>query len=222
MSAYNENQPDGDWEDRGELVWTEADWRQFLKRQEHEIARFLKIYDACPASALERLDTVAREMGWEEDDWSVNEPFDDDDAMPANEREEFDSEPDPYTVHRHPVFMVSIGLLTQIRYIWRSLIHNQPESVDQLASWDFADSLTESERHALLGMQSMEMGDFLLCVIHFKRALRGIHYAMACLPRLRGHQPLPEEITYAFRNRLFDLREVFLRVIRDCRTEERM
>ena len=57
---YPEGQPEGDWEERGNLSWSELDWQQFLFRQEKEVARFLRFYDECPAAANERLRDLAR------------------------------------------------------------------------------------------------------------------------------------------------------------------
>ncbi|HSH09785.1 MAG TPA: hypothetical protein VK995_05320, partial [Oceanipulchritudo sp.] len=165
MTNFNfEGQPEGDWEDRGNLSWSELDWQQFLLRQEKEVSRFLRFYDECPLEASERLDWVARQMGWDSEDWSVGDyPEDEPEEEgwnPSGEerRDSFDS--DPYTVHRHPVFVVSTGLFLQIRYLWRTALKNRPGPVDSLLCWDFAESLNEAEKHNLMAMQCMDMGDF--------------------------------------------------------------
>lgn len=219
MSQYNfEGQPEGDWEDRGDLSWSEQDWQQFLGRRENEIVRFLKVYDACPQDELQRLDAVAREMGWDAEDWSVQDgSLDDDDE----EEIEPDRDNDPYTLHRHPVFIAAIGLLTQVRHFWRQYVAEHKQTVDPLASWDFSDCLTEAERHALMAMQSMEVGDYRLCIIHFKRCLRGVNLAMGQLPALCPDAAIPSHLLDGIRTRLFDVREVALRVMEDCRISVR-
>ena len=231
MTNFNfEGQPEGDWDDRGNLSWSELDWQQFLHRREKEVARFLRFYDECPASSVERLDWVARQMGWDTEDWSVSDFVDEDDADSDEEGEAWRAEEDdgtgnidhdPYTLHRHPVYVVSSGLFLQMRYTWRQAIAQQTHAVDSLLSWDFAECLNEAEKHSLMAMQSMDMGDFLLCVVHMKRSLRGINLAMSLLPKLVRISGGTDSLQKSLYVRLFDLREVCLRVINDCREEER-
>jgi len=229
MANYNfEGQPEGDWEDRGNLSWSELDWQKFLHRREKEIARFLRYYDECPTDSTERLDWVARQMGWDSDDWSVSDFLDDD--LEEDEAEDWDGEPkddsglpdaDPYTLHRHPVYVVCAGLFIQLRYSWRRAVADKRDQIDGLLSWDFAESLNEAEKHSLMAMQSMDMGDFLLCVVHMKRSLRGINLAMSLLPNLVQRAGASDLFLIGLNARLFDLREVCLRVIKDCRDEDR-
>lgn len=224
-----EGQPEGDWDDRGNLTWSELDWQQFLHRREKEVARFLKFYDECPAEPTERLDWVARQIGWDTEDWSVSDFADEDDDS-EDEEEDWRSEAgdggkmsdmDPYTLHRHPVYVVCTGLFLQLRYAWRAVLTERREAIDGLLSWDFAESLSEAEKHSLMAMQSMDMGDFILCVVHMKRALRGINLAMSLLPNLINLTEGNEAFQNGLFSRLFDLREVCLRVIADCRDEDR-
>jgi hypothetical protein len=225
MSQFNhDSQPEGDGDERGNLSWSEADWHHFLHRREKEIARFLEFYDQAPVPAMDRLDWAARQMGWESGDWSVSD-FPDDEADEADEawREPVaadDEDMDPYTLHRHPVYIVSSGLFLYLRFTWQHLLTEQGSIGDARLNWDFAESLNEAEKHCLMALQSMDMGDFLLCVIHLKRALRGLNLAMSLLPQLFSEMPERRAFEAAFSSRLFDLREVFLRVMQDCREEE--
>ena len=224
MAEFNyDGQPEGEWDDRGNLSWNEADWQQFLQRQEHEVARFLRFYDECPTPAMERLDWVARQMTWDSDDWSLSDFPEDEETgegwKEVAEGPEF-QDTDPYTLHRHPVFVVSTGLFLQIRYIWRCVLERHSGQADALASFDFAESLAEAEKHCLLAMQCMDMGDFFLCIVHLKRTLRGLNLALGLLPDLVTLSPSPERLHQTLRARLFDLREVCLRVLMDCREEE--
>jgi hypothetical protein len=226
MTNYNfEGQPEGEWEDRGNLSWSELDWQQFLQRQEKEVARFLRFYDECPVEAAERLDWVARQMGWDSDDWSVGDfPEDEQEGdawKPGDEEGRDPVDADPYTIHRHPVFVVCAGLFLQIRYLWRTALKNRPGPVDSLLCWDFGECLNEAEKHSLMAMQCMDVGDFLLCVVHLKRSLRGINLAMSLMPALVQTSSAGEYFRLAMLGRLFDLREVCLRVMLDCREEDR-
>ncbi|MEX0330529.1 MAG: hypothetical protein AB3N64_03815 [Puniceicoccaceae bacterium] len=226
MTNYNfEGQPEGDWDDRGNLSWSEVDWQKFLQRQEKEVARFLRFYDECPLGQSERLDWVARQMGWDSEDWSVSDLPEEDEEGEAWQKSAEDSrehpDSDPYTLHRHPVYVVCSGLFLQLRYLWRTALKSKSGPVDALLCWDYAESLNEAEKHSLMAMQSMDMGDFLLCVIHLKRALRGVNLAMSLLPSLIESASAGEYFRQSMVSRLFDLREVFLRVMQDCRDEDR-
>jgi hypothetical protein len=222
MTNFNqEGQFDGEWEDRGNTYWGELDWKEFLTRRERETARFLQQYDECPVPPTERLDWVARQMGWDIDDWSVGDNSDEqDDFDDAADAQNTLEDEDPYTIHRHPVFVVCSGLFMQLRYTWRRVL-TERASVNGLLAWDFADCLNEAERHSLLGMQCMDMADYMLCVVHFKRALRGINAAMSLLPRLIADVHGTETLEKECLSRMFDLREVCIRVIQDCRDEQK-
>lgn len=227
MTNHNfEGQFEGDWEERGFISWSELDWQRFLQRQEQEIARFLRLYDSANVPDVERLDWIAKQMGWDAEDWSVSDPTDEDEFNAEAWQNQEQPEPadpediDPYTVHRHPVFVVSSGLLLQVRYLWRSALERFGPNLQPLQLWDFAQTLHDTDRQVLIAMQCMDMGDLLLCVVHFKRALRGINAAMHILPQLCSGLPLLQHTETELLKRLFDLREVCLRVIADCRMED--
>src|SRR3978361_1700753 len=46
---------DNDWEDRGELSWTEKDWQKYLSEQEDAVRDYIKHYDQL-ADATDRID----------------------------------------------------------------------------------------------------------------------------------------------------------------------
>ncbi|MEX0322042.1 MAG: hypothetical protein AB3N63_07780 [Puniceicoccaceae bacterium] len=226
MTNHNfEGQSEGDWDDRGNLSWSEVDWQQFLKRQEKEVARFISFYDSCPVEQSERLDWVARQMGWDTEDWSVSDfPDEDEDSEPWKPGDEDSREMpdnDPYTLHRHPVYVVTTGLYLQMRYFWRSILQREEGRINPLLCWDFAETIAEAEKQTVMAMQSMDMADYLLCVIHMKRAMRGLNLAMSMVPQLMATTKSAESYRNAFLVRFFDLREVCLRVMMDCREEEK-
>ncbi len=225
MTNFNfEGQPEGDWEDKGNLSWGEIDWKRFLHRQDKEISRFLRHYDDCPLPAIDRLDWVARQMGWDSEDWSVGDfPDDQDDLEPWSRSEDGGSEhpdTDPYTLHRHPVYIVTAGLFLQIRHIWRTVLKHNEQPMDALLGWEFAESLNEAQKQTLMAMQSMDMGDFMLCILHLKRAMRSLNLCMNLLPSVVEAVSAGEFIKQAILSRIFDLRDICIRVIQDCRGEE--
>jgi hypothetical protein len=50
---------DNDWDDCGELSWTEADWQKYLATQETSVRDYIKHYDQLPAT-MDRIDEAAR------------------------------------------------------------------------------------------------------------------------------------------------------------------
>lgn len=213
---------EGDWEDRGDISWNEFDWQQFLLRHQKEVTRFVALYDQ-HLESNERLDRVASEMGWEREDWSVGEGFDEDDedGISLRDAEGGINEGDPYTLHRHPVFVVSAGLLLQVKYLWEAAITQFPNLLSAHQAWKIANANAITERQGLLMIQAVDMGDFLLAVCHGKMALRGINDCLAQLAPLEAETGERHHFAEAIKLRLFDLREVCLRVMTDCREEDR-
>lgn len=217
MNNFNyDGHTDGDWEDRGDLSWNEFDWQQFLRRQQKEIARFAALYDQ-HYLAPERLDLAARDMGWDVADWSLGEgAFDDED-----ERDDEPGDSDPYTLHRHPVFIVISSLLGQLRYSWEMVLVRRAAGMSAHLCWKYSESLSAIERQALLALQSLDMGDYLLCVVHLKHVLRSVNESLRLLPALLQGAGNPPGLLDPIRTRLFDIREVALRVMMECREEDR-
>jgi len=71
-----------------------------------------------------------------------------------------------------------------------------------------------------LGVQALDLGDYAMAVSLFKRALQELNrtLAMATEPELAAVRRLAAWRDDAF-PRLFDLREIWLRVIAECREE---
>ena len=221
----NPFQPDdhlhGDGDDRGDLSWNEYDWNRFLGRQSREIARFCSLYDQLSGEA-DHLDVIAQRMGWDEDDWTLGD--EDDEPEPENflvdEREE-PTDLDPYTIHRHPVFIVGNGLLRQLYHMTELLIRTNEEKLSPSVTWRFAMVFNEIERNLLLSLQSVDVGDYLLGVIHAKMVLRAVNDALALVPAMARLAKEPERFAHESRKRFFDLREIAFRVMQDCREEDR-
>jgi hypothetical protein len=81
-------------------------------------------------------------------------------------------------------------------------------------------SLCRGEEHAILGVQALDLGDFAMAVSLFKRALQELNRTLALAndPSAMASRHLADWKNGAF-PRLFDLREIWLRVITECRTE---
>lgn len=226
MNNYNfDGQPDGDWDDRGELSWQEYDWQQYLVRHEQEVEKFISLYNRLPTRP-DRLDEVAIQMEWDDQDWSLSESGDlmEDSGEPVDESEEEDTQDDfdPYTILRHPVYVVVRGLFRDMRRRWAAYIVTGDSPAGATSSWALALAFAEAEAQATLALQSLDMGDFGLACCQMKLALDALNKTFAVLPAVIGQQgPVEELLDQDFRQRLFDLRDVCLRVLGDCRAQLR-
>ena len=200
---------DNDWEDRGELAWTELDWQKYLGAQEAAVHQYIKHYDQIPAG-MDRIDEAARRMGWEltEAPGSVEEEDAD---------ELFTGDWDPYTLHRNPVYISTRALYVSLLAHWER-VAVQPDGVPAALGLAVQALLYRGNEQALQAVQALEMGDYTLAVCFFKRALGELNLTMA---RLGADDVTTAPAALRYRDyalpRLFDLREIWLRVMNECR-----
>ena len=220
MNSFNPNNSnEGDWEDKEELAWSEADWSQYLGNCMREVGNFLNLYEHSNRDPG-HLDEIARHMGWEVSDWSSKEGYPEDEMpeFPSLEEPEEDFEPaEPYTLHRHPVYIVTQGLFIWLRKTFENYL--QSEHGQQLSarlSWKYSSVLQDAEHQALMGVQALDMADYSLSICHFKRALSAINQTMTVLGNTLTHKA-ESQYRDEIHARLFDLREVYLRIIGECR-----
>lgn len=206
---------DNDWEERRELSWTEADWETYLAEHETAVRDYLKFYEQVP-EATDRIDEVARRMGWEmqnEDPAALNEAADE-------EAPGFDEDFDLYTVHRNPVHIATKAIYLSLLANWeRAAAH--PARIHPALALGVQGSLFRGREHALQAVQSLDMGDYALAICFFKRALREINDTLARLAQPpEQDSPLLARYREFATPRLFDLREVWLRVMNECRAAD--
>ena len=206
---------DNDWEDRGELAWTEADWMKYLGEQEDAVRTYIKHYDQL-AEATDRIDEAARRMGWELTA-AVPETEAEEAAAEAEADEVFAGDWDPYTLHRNPVYISSRALYLSLIAHWER-VAAQPERVPPALGVTLQALLYRGNEQVLQAVQALEMGDYTLAVCLFKRALRELNLTLARLsqPDVAATQLAVRYREYAL-PRLFDLREIWLRVMNECR-----
>lgn len=205
---------DNDWEDRGELAWTELDWQKYLDTQETAVRDYIKHYDQLP-EAVDRVDEAARRMGWELAETPENLAADesrDDDTDDA-----FDGDWDPYTLHRNPVYISTRALYVSLLAHWER-VAAQPDHVPAPLGISLQALLYRGNEQALQAVQALEMGDYTLAVCFFKRALRELNLTLARLSQTDvTESPLAMRYRDYAMPRLFDLREIWLRVMSECR-----
>ena len=214
---------ENDWDDVPEPIWKEFDWQRYLNESDGEIEKFVQVY-ALTKPGPDRLDQVAKIMGWDSGDWSIEDSSFASGNHPGIPEEELRGSPDydPFTIHQHPVFIATRGIFLIIKREWESLLRRGLAPADPQISWMLGRAIHEGELAAILATQAVEMGDVELAVCHFKAVHGELNRILAILPEPEpGSSRRVRSADQVMRGALFDLREIALRVIYECRDEAR-
>jgi len=227
MSNFESNGPsDNDWDDRGELAWNEFDWERYLRDQDDVIHRYLAFYEKLQRHP-DRIDEVAHRMGWDEEAWSSDSSetpsAGEDGAAGANVEtatgEPGDYDVEPYTLQKNPIFIATKAIYLSLKRGWERIAGDAGKVPQPLALALHA-SIYRGEEQAMLAIQALDFGDYAMAISLFKRALRELNHAFANLgaPAVDA-LPAVARFRDDARPRLFDLREIWLRVMAECREE---
>lgn len=217
----NDFSDENDWGDDFGAEWKEFDWQRYLADSISEVERFAKTYLQTPAG-LSRIDEAAAAMGWDSTDWTVEEVNHADNEEEADDSSEAASGFGPFTVHQHPIYLAARGLVLVLRLSWEDLLTARLAPPDPGKSWLFGRMLHGAEMEAVLAAQAVEYGDVELAVCHFKQMLLAVNQGMALLPEVtQSRARLMRAFEATARAAFFDLRELALRVISECREEAR-
>ncbi|MCG8529008.1 MAG: hypothetical protein MI748_21705 [Opitutales bacterium] len=211
------------WDGKGELEWTEKSWKQFLRDADSEVGRFIKIYQSLKDDT-QRLDHTALAMGWDAEEWSTDLELTDERSEWSeqfSDEDEFDDmdDDDPYTIHKHPLYVTSRALYGFLNFHWKIIVSDYSNVVNLNDACEFSDSVRNGETNAIMGIHALEMGDYNLVVCHLQRAMEALNQSLGVFQRVLSKEnvEVEEEIAGEFQIGFFDLREVWLRVIRECR-----
>lgn len=197
-----------EWEDSWDSAWNEFNWEKYLQSESDEVKKYQAIYSKLIRSP-NRLDEVALYMGWQPGT-----------EAPEAERpsEEESPEVTPYTLHRHPLFVSSKALHGWLIEQWGRRIALAPEAIDASNALSYQTALNESDYYGLLAVTALDMDDFALAIAYFKRGMVAVNTALGQLADFESLEIEPVSL-YAkhARIRLFDIREIWLRVTSDCR-----
>lgn len=211
MSDFDPESPaDNDWNDRGYLAWNEFDWERYLREQDETLNRYLAFYETYRQHPR-RIDEVARRMDWED-----TNP---DTADEADETDDENADTTIYTPLKNPVFIATKALCLRARRSWLLEAGDTRKAPPSLAL-RFLDALHQAEAHAVQAVQALEFGDYAMAVSLLKRALSGLNQTLALLndPAALAF-PFVNAYRDVMRDSFFDLREIWLRVIAECRCE---
>ena len=225
MSKSESNGPsDNEWDDRGELAWNEFDWEKYLRAQDDVIHRYLAYYEQLKGKD-DRIDETAHLMGWDEDAWSSDVTDSDDDELNEEDAEAVaageidDGADDPYTLHKNPIFISTKAIYLSLKRGWEQIAHNG-NKVSQSLALDIHASIYRGEEQAMLAIQALDFGDYAMAISLFKRSLGELNRTFALLNTAgAAKQPAVVKFKADAQPRLFDLREIWLRVMSECREE---
>ena len=218
MSNPNFDHSEGDWEEfSSEPSWGESQWRSYLQGSDKDTERFLSVYNSVK-NKPNHLDEVATLMGWDVEDISLTDEFtfiEEDEERPSSENSSA-----PYTLHRHPVFVFTRALYRYLHQSWEHYMLHSERSVTPKISWDYSNSLHQGEMNVLLSIQALDLGDYGLSICHLKNSLSALNQTLSLLDQL-DHPS--STFLNGFRKeaqiRIYDLRELWIRVMGDCRHE---
>jgi hypothetical protein len=206
----SETNPDSEWEDSWEAVWNEHDWEVYLANEKDQVRRYQKLYDKL-AQNQNRLDEVALSMGWDTN-------ADPQDQETADNGIEAISD-QPYTLHKHPLYIASKALHNWLTERWSQHVSLCSEQISPVSALKIQKTISSSEQYGLLAVTALDLGDYALAIAYFKRGLSKINRLLSQLNELetKNIAPLNAYSKHA-KIRLFDIREIWLRVMSDCRT----
>jgi hypothetical protein len=221
MSNFDTNPPsENDWDERGDLAWNEFDWEHYLREQDDVLHRYLAFYEQLRDNP-DRIDEVAHFMRWDEGFWSTDasapESVDGDKNPGAEDEMSFRAE--PYTLHKSPVFIATKAIYLSVKRAWERIAVDASK-VPQALAVNFQASLHRGEENAILAVQALDFGDYAMAISLLKRALGELNQTLSLLDQ-NGveHSRAFSHFRSDTLPRLFDLREIWLRVMHECRQE---
>ena len=188
--------------------WNETDWRRYLTQIDVETTLFLKKFIQL-RHIINHLDLIAIQMGWtQQEDHSIEA------IIQKRWRE------GPQTLHKHPVYIVTHGLYHFLYKNWELYQESMPQFNPQI-SWIYARLLAIGEHNALLGIACMDAEDLVLAICHFKSALQSVNHSMGLIQKAPSSSEKATILIHDAVLACFDLREVWLRVMANCRDIEK-
>jgi len=211
MSDFDsDNLSENEWDENSDLAWNEFDWELYLREQDSAIHRYLGFYEELKASP-ERIDEVADKMGWDRAE------VDETEEKESPEKVLFSDE--IYTLQKNPVYIATKALFLSLRKSWE-LASLTPGSIPQHLAVTFLSSLHRCEEQAIMAIHALDFGDYAMAICLFKRALAALNGSFAILGGEEADAVQAVcDLRGDMRVRLFDLREIWLRVISDCRED---
>ena len=122
-------------------------------------------------------------------------------------------------MHKNPVFVATKAICLSLKRSWERIAVD-PAKVPQPLALAMQTSLYRGEEQAFLGVQALDLGDYAMAISLFKRGLEELNRTLALVT---GPADTASRAFAVWRDdalpRFFDLREIWLRVMNECREE---
>lgn len=217
MTNFNFESDENNWDSSSnETNWSESQWRHYLRSTDKDSARFLSIYNSIKDKP-NHLDEAATLMGWDNEDISLTEDIN---VSLDEEDVSFDASNSPYTLHKHPVYVVTKALYSYLNHSWQHFIKDEHSEIKPSECWALSKSLHSGELNILLSIQALDLGDYGLAICHIKNSLAELNTTLLTFDKINhADNKFLEAFISEQKIRLFDLRELWIRVMGDCRYE---
>jgi hypothetical protein len=217
---------DNDWDETWEFAWSEFDWERHLRDQDKTVQAYIAHHDRL-IERPDRIDEIAHLMGWDQEGWTSDDPEPSEAVNGATGGSDGGASApdgraplDPYTIQKHPVYVSTHSLFFWLGRAWEFVAPACGSRLPLRTALSFSSALASAEHNGLLATHSLDMGDFSLAVCLLKRSLADVN---AAIRQLQGINPSIHPAFAQFHRqamvRIFDIREIWLRVMRDCRAE---
>ena len=114
------------------------------------------------------------------------------------------------------------ALSLQLTQSFRRLNVDAGPQLTALEATDIMHSFWDAQHQMIMAINATDTGDLPLALVHMKRALAAINYSIGLTAGLPAAVRLSSaEAAHDLEATLFDLREVCLRVMADCRWDGR-
>ena len=214
MANFNfDSNADGESDDSWETIWNEGDWERYLQGEDEQVSLYQRLYIKYCKDA-NRLDKVANSMGWDANgEQSANEGTDTQSDIPQS---------DPYTLHKHPLYIASKALHHWLSDNWKQEANKHSDRISNYSALSLQKAISASDECGLLAVTALDLADFSLAIAYIKRGFPHLNELLARLSSIDQHQreSLLEFVSQA-KMRAFDIREIWLRVAADCRVASR-
>ncbi len=193
---------DKEGEDYEENAWSELDWQRFLKRNEQKVREFVALYNHASTPAFKE---VHRWIAWDAAQEANPEV-----SLPWAQVFQVSAE----SFQDHPLLIITQGLLGDVRQRWRAFAALNEEQLPITFVFEFEDALRAAAEKAMLAIVGLELAEDPMAICYAKHTLQAFNNALGvlyCLPECLFRKEALQ--------RVFDLRELWIRFIEECRAE---
>lgn len=206
---YEFNSLSDDWSDQSSYIWSERSGRKYLLDVSKEIERFYNLYIRTRYIA-NHLDFIFANMRWKHLSSYVQ-------SLNGEQRE---SNVNISTFHCNPLNIAFTSIFGFIENIFEISIKSEC-TFPTLTYFKLHQLINKMVLNQQEGMYSMDSGDCVLAVCHFKNLVATINEVMTLLTALKSDAQLPkgkasEDFLKDFNIALFDLRELSWQAVSFC------